>query len=73
MHPQKLLTKYDLTAAKLAIYLGKDKRTVERYVSPSDPTAPPESVLVECWLLDFYFQQKGVQAVPPIFLFAQAT
>lgn len=73
MHPQKVLTKYELTPAKLAVYIGKDKRTIERYVSPADPIEVPESVLIECWLLDFYFQHKGAGAIPPIFLFTQAT
>ena len=68
MHPRDLRAKYNLSISKLAFFLCRDHRTVERYCSYQDPIELPEMVLGYCWLLDNWFSQQGKVAPPP-FLF----
>jgi hypothetical protein len=54
LHPKVLKEKYSLNETRLALLLGKNVRSVERYCSPSSADDLPESVLIHSWLLDFY-------------------
>ena len=60
MTPRELKDKHQLSYGKLAILLGKDTRTVERYCAG---TQYPEYLNTYCYLLDFYLESRG--SVPP--------
>jgi hypothetical protein len=60
MSPRDLKQKYRLTNAKLAVLLGKDCRTIERYLSLG---RFPEAVGIQCLLLDFWLAEN--QSFPP--------
>ena len=67
MTPRELKLKYGFTYAKLAVLLQKDQRTIERYCNNKEEDIPP-AVMGYCYLLDFWFIQKGIVPPPYIFL-----
>ncbi|MBW4674702.1 MAG: hypothetical protein KME52_11930 [Desmonostoc geniculatum HA4340-LM1] len=69
MTPRELKEKWNLSYTKLALFLCRDQRTVERYCSVSESGSEiPEMVIGYCWFLNQWFSTNGV--TPPPFIFA---
>lgn len=66
MTPIELKKTWNLSYTRLAVFLLKDQRTVERYCS--NDASIPEHVCGYCWFLNQWFLQNGV--TPPPFIFA---
>lgn len=68
MTPKELKENWSLSYTKLALFLCRDQRTVERYCC--EGAEIPEMVLGYCWFLNNWFLLHGV--TPPPFIFAPA-
>lgn len=55
LHPNELKTKWNLSYERLAQLIGNTPRTLKRYAKPD--SQPPNGLLRECWMLDFWLTQ----------------
>ncbi|QFS50846.1 hypothetical protein [Nostoc sphaeroides] len=67
MTPKELKENWNLSYARLALFLCRDQRTVERYCNGAEV---PEMVYGYCWFLNQWFLLHGV--TPPPFIFTPA-